>query len=67
MELMFESKYFEIVASVVVFILLMIVRAIFRSIIRKHAHKYDLDIGQRKYANKFFNFVLAIFLRTGPK
>jgi MscS family membrane protein len=62
MELMFESKYFEMAASVVVFILLMVVRAIFRSIIRKHAHKYDLDAGQRKYANKFFNFVLAILL-----
>jgi MscS family membrane protein len=60
MEVMLESKYFEIGASVVVFALLMVIRAFFRSMIRNHAHKYDLDSGQRKYANKFFNFVLSI-------
>jgi small-conductance mechanosensitive channel len=59
---LFQSRYFEIIASFVVIIFILIIRYFFRSLIKKHAHKYDLDIGQRKYAFKFFNFVLAIVL-----
>jgi MscS family membrane protein len=39
-----------------------IIREISRIIIRKHAEKYELDDSQRIYANKFFNFTLAIIL-----
>lgn len=61
---MLESKYFEIGASIVLIVVLIGLKIFFRSIIRKQAHKYDLDEGQRKYANKFFNFVLSIVLFT---
>ena len=57
-----ESKYFEIVISIIIFVLISLIRAFFRSLIKKQARKYDLDLRQRKYANKFFNFVLAIVL-----
>jgi MscS family membrane protein len=57
-----ENRYFELGITLVVIIVLLLIRTLFRVIIKKHAEKYDLDIGQRKYANKFFNFVFSILL-----
>ncbi len=57
-----EELYIKIGLSVVSFLLLFATREISRVIIRKHAEKYELDNSQRVYANKFFNFTLAILL-----
>lgn len=59
-EHLFEKRYFELVATFVVFVILLILRQFFRAIIRRHVLKYELDIRQRQYANKFFNFMLFI-------
>jgi MscS family membrane protein len=57
-----ENKYFEIATSVGVTVVLLSLRSLVRAIVKKHAHKYDLDISQRTYANKFFNFVFIVLL-----
>ncbi len=57
-----DSKYFELLASVLIVGLVFLFRVFFRYLIRRQAVKYDLDKSQRKYANKFFNFVLAVVL-----
>lgn len=57
-----EELYMKIGISLVAFMVLLGVREISRIIIRNHAKKYELDDSQRVYANKFFNFTLAILL-----
>lgn len=57
-----EELYMKIGISAVAFIVLLAIREISRIIIRNHAKKYELDNSQRVYANKFFNFTLAILL-----
>jgi MscS family membrane protein len=57
-----EKNFIEITLSILALIFVLALRAVFRNAIKKHSEKYDLDLGQRKYANKFFNLVLAIFL-----
>jgi MscS family membrane protein len=57
-----QQKYFEIIATIIVFVVLLALKAIFKSIIRKHAVKYDLDIAQKKYTTKFFNTFLFVLL-----
>lgn len=57
-----EELYMKIGISLVAFLVLLGVREISRIIIRNHAKKYELDDSQRVYANKFFNFTLAILL-----
>jgi MscS family membrane protein len=56
-----EKNFLEITLTIAAFVFIMAIRALFRRAIKKHADKYELDLGQRKYANKFFNLVLAIF------
>jgi len=57
-----EELYMKIGISLIAFILLFVIREISRLIIRNHARKHELDDSQRVYANKFFNFTLAILL-----
>lgn len=57
-----EDLYMKIGLSVAVLLAVFVIREISRMIIRKHAKKYELDESQRLYANKFFNFTLAILL-----
>jgi MscS family membrane protein len=57
-----QQKYFEIIATIIVFVVLLALKAIFKSIIKKHAFKYDLDIAQKKYTTKFFNTFLFVLL-----
>lgn len=57
---MIKKNLFEIGLSIVFFVIMLILREVFRAIIRKHAKKFDLDVGQKKYAFKFFNFILSI-------
>ncbi|MCP9770010.1 mechanosensitive ion channel family protein [Lacihabitans sp. LS3-19] len=59
---MFETRFFEIIASIVTIVLVLGLRAFLREIIRKHTHTKGLEIGQRKYANKFFNFISVVIL-----
>ena len=57
-----EEIYVKIGISAAAVIVLLGIREISRIIIRNHAKKYELDDSQRVYANKFFNFTLAILL-----
>ena len=59
---MFETRFFEIIASIVTIVLVLGLRAFLREIIRKHTLTKGLEIGQRKYANKFFNFISVVIL-----
>jgi MscS family membrane protein len=59
---MFETRFFEIVASIVTILVVFGLRVFLREIIRKHTHNKGLGIGQRKYAFKFFNFVFVTIL-----
>jgi hypothetical protein len=56
-----DKNFIEITLSIIALIFVLALRGVFRNAIRKHSEKYDLDLGQRKYANKFFNLVLAVF------
>jgi MscS family membrane protein len=55
-----EQKYFEVVATLLLFVALMVVRTVFRKIIKRHAKIHELEYAQRKYANKFLNFILSM-------
>lgn len=57
-----EDLYMKVGISLAAIVVVFIIREISRFIIRKHAEKYELDNSQRVYANKFFNFTLAIIL-----
>jgi MscS family membrane protein len=57
-----EDLYMKVGISLAAIVVVFIIREISRIIIRKHAEKYELDDSQRIYANKFFNFTLAIIL-----
>ncbi len=57
-----EDFYVKIGLSLAAIVVVFLVREISRVVIRSHARKYEMDDSQRIYANKFFNFTLAIVL-----
>ena len=55
-----EKNFLEITLSILSVFVLLAVRGGFRRAIIKHSEKYDLDLGQRKYAYKFLNLVMFL-------
>jgi MscS family membrane protein len=56
-----DKNFVEITLSIISILVLLSLRGVFRRAIVKHSEKYDLDLGQRKYAYKFLNLVLSLF------
>ncbi len=55
-----EKNFIEISLTIISIVVLIVIRGLFRRAIVKHSEKYDLDLGQRKYAYKFLNLVMVL-------
>ncbi|MGL4630033.1 MAG: mechanosensitive ion channel domain-containing protein [Leadbetterella sp.] len=53
---------YHVLFSALAILAAIIIRYVLKRIVEAHAKKYDLDLGRKKYALKFFNMLIALGL-----